>query len=789
MTKVGMGASGIALAFGLAGALQAQTADTGAPPSTGVGEIIVTAQKRAQSLNDVPVTMTVTTGSELVSKGISSTADLAKIVPGFSAQPSPINTPVYTMRGVGFFDYSLAATPTVAIYDDEVPLPFGAMTKAAGLDVERVEVLKGPQGTLFGQNTTGGAINYIAAKPTNTFKAGADLSYGRFNSADVQGFVSGPISDTLTGRVAVRHVMGGDWQVDPVGGRTIGATLTTQGRILLDWKPSSRLKFELNLNGWLDKSDSQAPQRVATFASSPGNPNADINANLGPLSKLTDRTADWSDTGDFGTKILPMRHNDYFAQSALRVDYDVTDDVKLTSISAYEHYKTDSFQDFDGSSRNIADLHSKGKIDTVSQELRLSGKFGGLNWTVGGNYEHDTVHDAYMFYAQDSSTNYVAGLRGGPVIAINDQKIKTAAVFGNAEYALTSRLSLLAGIRYTDRRDFQFRAGNFGEAAPFLGERNLDPSIYSFARVFSFLETILPPVVTNPITLAPTDNIVFQPDGYPFVVPIQQHLNETNVSWRAGLDYKTRNRGLIYATVSKGYKAGSFPTTGGATLREYEPVKQESVLAYEVGFKQPISRGLQINGAAFYYDYKDKQLRGRVLNPVFGPLDALVQIPKSRVWGLEGQVIAQPVRGLNLSAAATYVNSKIQRFIGYNQAGQQADYSGYRFPFSPKLSVVTDAEYDWALGERLTAFLGGSTTTNSATTASVGDIPQLAIKHYTLVDLRAGIKAHDDRWRFSVWGRNVFNTYYWLSANQSQDTFVRFAGKPATYGLSVSFRY
>ncbi|MFD2497784.1 TonB-dependent receptor plug domain-containing protein [Rhizorhabdus histidinilytica] len=134
-------------------------------------EIIVTANKREESARTVPMSLTIASGDKLLSAGVRSPEDLVKIVPGLTVQPSPFNTPVYTMRGIGFYETSLSAAPTVAVYVDEVPLPFSATTKLAVLDLQRVEVLKGPQGTLFGQNTTGGAINYIAAQPTAALAA------------------------------------------------------------------------------------------------------------------------------------------------------------------------------------------------------------------------------------------------------------------------------------------------------------------------------------------------------------------------------------------------------------------------------------------------------------------------------------------------------------------------------------------------------------------------------------------------------------------------------------------
>ena len=137
-----------------------------APASTGLQEIIVTAQKRSQPLDEVGISVTAASADTLQTRGVLDTSDLGKIVAGFRAAPTNNLTPVYTLRGVGLYDSGLGSSPTVSVYVDEVPLPFPVMTRAATLDLERVEVLKGPQGTLFGQNSTGGAVNYIAAKPT-----------------------------------------------------------------------------------------------------------------------------------------------------------------------------------------------------------------------------------------------------------------------------------------------------------------------------------------------------------------------------------------------------------------------------------------------------------------------------------------------------------------------------------------------------------------------------------------------------------------------------------------------
>ena len=189
-----------ALILACATPVQAQSMDT---PSA-LEEVVVTAQKRADNINDVPLSIATASGADLLKRGIDDPTQLEALVPGFSYQKSSYGVPVFSLRGVGFYDTTQGVTPAVAVYVDEIPLPYSAMTRGAALDVERVEGIKGPQGTLFGQNSTGGAINYIAAKPTDTFEYGTYLDYGRFDATSAAGFVSGALSDTVRARAAVR---------------------------------------------------------------------------------------------------------------------------------------------------------------------------------------------------------------------------------------------------------------------------------------------------------------------------------------------------------------------------------------------------------------------------------------------------------------------------------------------------------------------------------------------------------------------------------------------------------
>ncbi len=257
----------LALPVLAAGAVTANGADSGAGAQ--VQEIVVTANKRQESANSVPMSITAASGEVLERQGIKQPRDLVKITPSFTYTDSYVGSPIYTLRGVGFSDISLGGRPTVSIYVDEAPLPFTIETRGASLDLERVEVLKGPQGTLFGQNATGGAINYVAAKPTKTFEAGAHASYGNFNAFEVGGFIRGPITDTLRFRLAAEHTGNDGWQKSYTTGRTNGVGDFTNARLLLEWTPTDRLRVQLNVNGNADRGDVQAAQLIQTFPDVP----------------------------------------------------------------------------------------------------------------------------------------------------------------------------------------------------------------------------------------------------------------------------------------------------------------------------------------------------------------------------------------------------------------------------------------------------------------------------------------------------------------------------------------
>lgn len=765
-----LGSSAVAALAAVPALAQAEASD-----QPQLQEIIVTAQKREESANTVPMSISVATADNLKAAGVIEPRDLAKIATSFNYSDSYVGSPIYTLRGVGFSDISLGGRPTVSIYVDEAPIPFAIETRGAGLDLERVEVLKGPQGTLFGQNATGGAINYIAAKPTRSFEAGLDASYGRFDRWELGGYVSGPLSDTLSARIAVEHRDMGPWQRSYTSGATNGREDFTNGRFSLLFEPTTSFRANLTVSGFIDKSDVQAGQAIAITPSIPAAAPFVTGLLTYPLAPAKARAADFNPGEDYA-------RDNHFFQAVLRLEQDLSDSVSLTSLTSYSRYRHRQYQDIDGTALSNLDQFTDGRIRSISQEVRLAAEIGSrANILVGGSYSRDKVLEDGLLDNSESTVAYTFVPFGLPLFEsfrdINNQRSRNMAIFGNGDVKLTDSLRLYGGVRYS--RNLIRYSGCTADA----GDGVTANSFSTLLNVFR-AGAGLPPVAA----IAPGG--CFSADASFVPGLVVDRLKEDNLSWRAGVDWQPTDRILVYANVSKGYKAGSFPILAATVQSQLEPAVQESLIAYEAGFKGTLAdRTLQINGAVFHYDYSDKQFLGKVLDPVFGPLIRLVNVPKSRITGAELEFAWTPVLGLRLTAGGSYIDSKIlDNYTGFDATGAVRNFGGEAFPNTPKWHAIANADYKWGVGSRLEAFVGGGLSYQSRSNSQLGELPLLATKAYTLIDLRAGIAASDERWRVTVWGRNITDSYYWTTANANLDTTVRFAGMPATYGVTLSLK-
>lgn len=807
----------LTLAFGCSSiailAMAGQANAQGANP----GEIVVTAQKREQNLMDVGQTLSVLGADQLEKQRISGAEDLAIAVPSLTFARTDYNVPVFSLRGIGFNSSALGAYPAVSFYLDEAPLPFPVMAANEAFDLQRIEVLKGPQGTLFGQNSTGGAINLIANKPTDQLEAGASATYGRFNLFEVTGYVSGPLSDTVRARFAGQaHVMD-PWQKsftrpEDRNGREEYFT----GRGILEWEPSADFKATVTVAGWTDKSEPRALALAGTKYAFPALLTTPLGAPVlaQPLIPTKPRYADWG--GPVGPSDNPFIQQStatrLFAdrdqlQGSLRLEYSPTDDLLVTSLSSYVRFRQKMGASRSGSAiQNEDQTRMNGRIDTFTQELRLENTGNaGLHWVVGANYENSKVNEEQLQSYANNTSAINSGIFQNGIKTHN--AIENIAVFANVEVEVAPGLTAKAGARYTETTIKNTACGtdagdgNIANIFNFLGDLFNDNLDAGGNRINSDLFTYISPgdCFTHNYDLLPGEEF-------------RDTLKEDNVSWRVGLDYHATDDLLLYGNVSKGYKAGSFPTGSPASWVGLQPVTQESVMAYELGIKSELlDRRLMVTAAGFIYDYRDKQVQGTIFDDVWAALPQLRNIPKSKVKGAEIEVNASPVPGLTLTAAATYLDSEITRIDPneFTVAGP-LDMKGQKIPLTPKWSYSLGGEYSFEMGG-VKPFIGANWRWVGKSDATLGGsitaippidpaLPQnrfvpgteaapFIVGSYGLLSGRVGVSGADDDWSLTAWCDNCTNKYYWLNVTIAQDNISRGVGRPATYGVTVSYKY
>lgn len=733
-------------------------------------EVVVTANRRSQLLDDVGASIDSLEGSSLQARGVVSTSDLQKLVPGFTAADTGVNFPVYSLRGVGLNDPSLAANPTIVISVDEVPLSYAAMSQGEILDVQRVEVLKGPQGTLYGQNATGGAINYIANKPGDALAMGWEVGFGRFNTATGEFFLSGPLGETLKARLAVGGTRGSAWQENFTREDRLGRVDRSSARLLLNWQPTEKLDVDLNLNGWIDRSDTQASQIVAFRPQVTANVPRVPDVFSSPITPAEARAANWNPARDYS-------RSDDFRQLSLNATYELGERASLTSITAWSDFDSSGFNDRDGMVPADYEFRTDGRIESLYQEVRISHETDALAWSMGGNFRKDWTYDFQATDVSRATNTFISGLKLNTVDIYNDQHVETYAAFADGELRLSPRWSLVTGLRYTrDSRDFSGSTCDDGD-----GETSAVYTVLAntFRTQFGLpqLAAIAPGecVALSPVTFAPG--------------VVSDSLVEDNIAFRGQVNVKPTDHSLLYASFSRGFKAGSFPSLAVVFSPGYGPATQERVDAFEVGFKGTLfQRRIRLQGAAFHYDYDDKQLRGRILDPVIGNLSKLVNVPHSVIRGFELDLAASPFQGLTLQTAVAYLHTEVKEFIGVNLFGQTEDFAGQTLPYSPPWSVNAGGQYEWPVGDGIKAVVGADYAYRSRTSGFLGRDRPVDIGAWSTLDLRAGLSWRDDRWKIQVWGNNITDAYYLTSAMKNGDTLNAYAARPATYGILFSFR-
>ncbi len=720
------------------GAAHAQNAGPGADSqATTVEEVIVTANRRAQASQDVGIALSVVGGEQLDEKNINIVNDLENAVPALEVDSQfGSGQPQFRIRGIGAREYSSNNASTVGIYVDEVAHPYTVTTQGALFDIARMEVLRGPQGTLYGRNTTGGAVNIITNMPTAAFAAGFSAEYGTFERLKAEGFVSGPISDNLLFRLSAVSETGGAWQYNRDTREELGDAdrLALRGR--LTWDATDNVTVNLSGTYSRDQSDGLGFRLLGPYAVSGG--------------PTIPRDTAWRITGWGISPALaavsgrsltakPGRDNEGFDFSAIvRADLG---GMILTSVSAYQTFERSEFNDWDSTRFHESNVFFYNEINVVSQELRLSSDSDGpLQWMVGA-HAADESNDGGFF----TQFRGVANLINTPY----EQDVKAFGVFTHNSYQFNDQLSLIAGLRY----EYEERALTSG------GTRQA---------------------------------------GQPIPADVRYTTDLSEFSGRIGLEYKVAEDILLYGNISRGVKSGGFTTYNATSATPFRP---EIVIAYETGLKTEwFDRRLRVNGSLFYYDYTDQQVQGLEYDRDTGRLGKITNVPKSRIEGGEIEMEWVILPGLTFSQHVAYKDGIYEEYFAINGPRTDAanpvdgpwdniisdDRSGERLGF-PRLTFGGALSYDWTvMGYDLRAESNYSYRDELYSVSASSIIPE-----YTIVNASFGFSPVDANWRVTLWGRNIFNTYFEETRNgfNSSSRPTTSPHQPRTVGVRLSMDF
>lgn len=776
MSRKSIRKTGVFIVTTMGAVMASVTAD--AQQTTELQTVVVTAQRRAQAANEVGMSITALDGDLLKQQGIVSVGDLANITPGMTYTESAFGLPIYTLRGMGNDDnQSAQQSPTVGIYTDQVVLPYAVLSRGPQWDLERVEVLKGPQGTLFGISTTGGAINYIAKKPTKQFESGVSVGLGSSNAWNTDAYLSGPLSDNVRGRVSALTRNGGDWQRSMSRGEKTGGKDIAAFRGQLEIAPSKTIDFLLAFSHWADKSNITAAQPNGLSIQNPASP---VATRLNDQMATTASDAEWTAAANRQAS-NPANSRGYGYDQSLdslsgTLNWRLLDSVTLTSLTNTTKFKRDDMFSPVPLAVENNDVHETGEIRVFSQELRLTGKNDKFDWVAGVFFEKDKVTDLQVNYTKDQSSIEVMT----NVVDINqfytqtEQQSKTRSLFGQVEWKFTDSLKATFGLRRNnDKKDFNGCSGDTGDAL----------SAATFLNI-----AINAPIFTK--GQCTTFQLV---GGIPKPGLVVNSLDENTTSGRVGLDWQVNKDVLTYFNITKGAKAGGFPTLAGNSAAQFSPVKAERVVGYEAGLKARLfDRRSQLNASVYHYDYDNKQIRGFAADPLFGTLARLINVEKSIVQGAEFDFRWRATQALTLNAQASYTRTEVREHVGLDFTGKSTNFAGQSFPLTPVRQASIGGDYRFPLSGDLSGFVGLDvryTGDSKGNTTFILTNPAWHVPSRTLVDLRFGLAPDIAHWQVYGSIKNLTDKYYWVDARQLNDVNGRYAGRPQTYSLTFSYDF
>lgn len=709
-------------------------------------DIIVTAQKRSENIQKVPIAIDAIAGDALAERGVRDPGDMIKLFPGVTAKTgSSINNGI-SIRGVGTQNFHVTAQPAVGQYVDEISLATPFTSQLGLFDMERVEVLRGPQNTLFGRNTTGGAINYITRKPKvgEQFNGYAKINVGNLDRIDFETAVGAPIGDTLAVRAAFQTQNRDGAFTNLVDGKKVGSTERYAGRVSLAWEPEPDTQVLLSGHVGYNRGTRVPRKSVGLYLSDGVTPcpatftGVDqfrgLNNCVAPTKsgQVNPSTEKWRQVYD----VQNTRTDVDYEGGLLRINHDF-ERVSLTSITGYDVTKVKYWDPAGGLPVLAFGVGQDAKYKSFSQEVRLSSDDSGrLKWLLGGFYAHED--DSLGTVVRNNSIGTPPP--GVVPSVLLDQKVNIWSIYGQADYKITDKLSLTAGLRWThDKKNAERTLYNYFATDNGLLTGNPLPS-----------DTFLSIAHAQAVTSG-TGNVCFVNAPPCSLGPVSLSQSLSEFGGKIGLNYQFTDDILGYVSYSRGFKSGAFDVRALAIAAGAadQPVGPEKLDSYEVGLKtQLFDRRVQLNGAVFYYDWFG--LQAFATSTSLGP--AFVNVPKTRIYGADLDSRFNFGAGWSLQAGGAYLNSKIVDTGGLLGVGEN------RLPNSPKWSFngSISKKSDLGFGD-LT--VQASYRYTSEQTGTLDDRPTSRINPASFVDASAKMELGASRqFELTAWVENLFGT-------------------------------
>jgi len=738
-------------------------------------EIVVTAERKSERSQDVPIAITAVSASELAQLGVRQAGDVSALVPNMllNSPYGPEAQPTFTLRGVTTQDFSENQSSPIAMYVDEVYKSVGAVQALQVYDLDRVEVLRGPQGTLYGKNATGGAVSFYSRNPSLTSEDGyVTAGFGNYSDFSVRAAAGVPlISDALGVRAAVYYEKRDGWvnsivpNVEPLNGIDALA-----GRLTFLAKPTDSLTAQLKFS----------------FSRSGGTPYGAHALNNDPNVTGFNGNIGWFDNGAKYAVHKDIRNDSV----SLKLDWALAH-MTLTSITGYDYGRWYEKSDDGGLpiTLRLDDPNTYySSVNAFSQELRLaSSDPGPLGWLAGLYYGRESVHptvqfhffDGYLGSFQLPNTNFLYGFDEYNSF---DQIKDSRAGFLNLTYAVTPAVTLRAGVRYTrdeiSIRNFYALEGGLSAAsqgfAPDGGTTYWTQTIPYFAPI-SYVQYLT--------SLAPQGG----------VAP-ELRQDDNNVSVRVGADWKPAEDVLLYASFSQGYRGAAFNGQAFNAPAELNFAAPEKINSYEVGLKSQFwNRRGEFNAAAFHYDYKNQQfLDAFALPGGAGTGFHTVNAPKSRVDGGEFELRLLATDALELRAALGVLSSKYVELTLHN-----VDLSGNHLIQAPNYdaSIGVDWRFLHLAAGDLHLMLDGNWYGKQYFDAP--NTERIAQAAYGVANGRLSFDSGSKRgFGAGIWIKNISNRQYLAYGLAQRDPSqgglgfdYALVGEPRTYGADVTYHF